>query len=214
MGDAPPRDEDGEEPRRTVLGGEDARPPVLVLQEGPSDRIRRRRWIVAALLVAAALVGTYLGRDMVERWTGIEIPDVSEVVEPSWRGSSSAAVAPGDSTSVREGTAGGPASPAGLLERRLDSLAVVLDRYRERHGDFVQGRLGCQGLTRGFTEVEDRFAAASQASGRLEAGAGGSPAAAGGLAERYRRLSTTTDSLGRLYAASGCIEEGEEPLEE
>lgn len=218
MGDDPSRDEEGE-PRRAVLGGEDGRPPVLILEEGPSRRTRRRR-IVAVLLAAAALVGAYLARDTVERWTGLELPDVSELVGAAGSGSSSAAAVSGDSASGREGTAGGAApgpggtaSPAGLLERRLDSLAVVLDRYRERHGDFVQGRLGCQGLTRGFTEVEDRFAAASQAFGRLEAEAGGEPAAAGGLAQRYRRLSTTTDSLGRLYVASDCIEEGEEPLE-
>lgn len=206
--------------RRVLEGGEDGRPPVLVLQEGPSRRVRRRRRIVAALLVVAVLVGAYLGRDALERWTGIALPDVSQLVEPSGPGSSSAAAASGDSASARQGTVGvaapgpgGAASPAVLLERRLDSLSVVLDRYRERHGDFVRGRLGCQGLTRGFDEVEDRFAAASRAFGRLEAGAGGDPVTADGLAERYRRLSTTTDSLGRLYVASGCVEEGGGPPE-
>lgn len=216
-GHDPPRD--GEEPRRSVLGGEDGRPPVLVLQEGPSHRTRRRRRIVAVLLVVAALAGAYLGRDALERWTGLELPFVSPGGEPSRTGSSSAAAASGDPASPPDATAGAAglgeaASPADLLERRLDSLSVVLDRYRERHGDFVQGRLGCQGLTDGFTEVEDRFAAASRAFGRLEAdAAGGEPVTAGGLADRYRRLSTTTDSLGRLYVASGCVEEGDEPPE-
>jgi hypothetical protein len=211
--------------RRILKGGEGS-PPVLVLQEGPSRRTRRRRRIVAALLLVVLLVGAYLGRDALERWTGVEIPGVSQLVESSRSGASSASAVSGDSASAvsgdsasaREGTVGGAApgpggaaSPAVLLERRLDSLSVVLDRYRERHGDFVQGRLGCQGLTRGFTEVEDRFAAASQAFGRLEARGGGDSVTAGGLAGRYRRLSTTTDSVGRLYVASGCVEEGDAP---
>lgn len=193
---------------------------MLVLREGSSRRVRRRR-IVVALAVVVVLLGAYLGRDTVERWTGVELPDVSEFVEPSRSGSSPGAAVSGDSASAREGTAtgtaaepGGTAPPAGLLERRLDSLAAALDRYRERHGDFVQGRLRCQGLSRGFEEVEDRFAAASRAFERLETG-GGEEAGVGeaaGLADRYQRLSSTTDSLDRLFAASDCPE-GEEPLE-
>lgn len=190
---------------------------MLVLREGSSRRARRRR-IVVALAVVVVLLGAYLGRDTVERWTGVELPDVSEFVESSRSGSSPAAAVSGDSASAREETAtaaepGGTAPPAGLLERRLDSLAAALDRYRERHGDFVQGRLRCQGLSRGFEEVEDRFAAASRAFGRLEAGGGEAGVGeAAGLADRYRRLSSTTDSLDRLFAASDCLE-GEEPLE-
>lgn len=193
---------------------------MLVLREGPSRRARRRRRIVAALLLVTVLVGAYLGRDALERWAGLVLPDASQLAEPYGSESSSAAAGSGDSAAAPEGAVGGAApgpggadSPAVLLERRLDSLSVVLDRYRERHGDFVQGRLGCQGLTRGFTEVEDRFAAASRAFGRLEARAGGDSVTAGGLAGRYRRLSATTDSLGRLYVASGCVEEGGEPPE-
>lgn len=103
--------------------------------------------------------------------------------------------------------AGGPASAAVLLQRRLDSLAVSLDRFRERRGDFVRGRLGCRGLTRGFEEMEGRFDAASRAYGRLEAGGGDGAAGTGPFRERYRRLSAAVDSLSRLFVASGCAEE-------
>lgn len=225
--DAPPEESTGRqggEPRRAVVGGDDGRPPVVLLREGTPPRVRRRRWIAATLLVAVTLGGLYLGRDAVARWTGVELPGTatgsSEVAGASGPGSAAGEPGPrGRAAAGRREPEGGrpPAdsartdtSAAALLGRRLDSLAVGLDRYRERHGDFVRGRLGCEGLTRGFTAVQDRFDAASRTFGRLEersaTGAGG---AAASLRERYRRLSVTVDSVNRLFAASGCAEAGE-----
>lgn len=197
----------------------DGRPPVLVLQEGPSRRVRRRRWMAALLAVAALLTAAYLGRDAVERWTGVEIPDLPRVTAwlggdgPSSGAGATAATGP-EGTPGEAGPAGaetppGPgtsAAPAVDLQGSLDSLAAALQSFRERHGDFQQGRLGCPGLTRGLVAVTDRFVRASRAFDALEGGTEAETRRRAALADRYRRLASTTDSVNRLFAASGCTE--------
>lgn len=199
----------------------DGRPPVLVLQEGPSRRVRRRRWMAALLAVAVLLTAAYLGRDAVERWTGVEIPDLPRVT--AWLGADGPSSGDGAGATAATGPEGTPgeAGPAGAetppgpgpaaapavdLQGSLDSLAAALQSYRERHGDFQQGRLGCPGLTRGFVAVTDRFVGASRAFDALEGGTEAETRRRAALADRYRRLASNTDSVNRLFAASGCTE--------
>lgn len=203
--------------RRRTLQGEEGEPSVLVLQEGPSPRRRR---LLAVLLAGVLLLGLYLGRDVVERWTGVEVPGPESVASLFRSPAPETGAAGGGAADAEAGRASQPgaATPAdsgeesGLperrldsLEMRLDSLAPALERYRERHGDFVRGRLGCPGLDRGFTQLEERSESAARAFDRAEAGTTtGLPPA---LLDRYRRLSSTADSLADLFEASGCDEE-------
>lgn len=207
--------------RRRTLEGDEGEPSVLVLQEGPSPRRRR---LLAALLVGALLVALFLGADVVERWTGVEVPGPESVASLFRSSPPSAdvtdgggaadpgagavgtpevgAAAPTDSGA----TAGVPDRRLDSLEARLDSLALSLDRYRERHGDFVRGRLGCVGLSRGFTELENRSAGTSRAFEGIGSDAEGGAEIPADLLDRYRRLSSAADSLAGLFAGSGCGE--------
>lgn len=105
--------------------------------------------------------------------------------------------APGDTASEPEDQ---PEVPPVVEELDLvaDSLSSAMERYRERRQDFELNRLQCEGLTRGYRQVDEAYLqflrVYDQARGELDAS----------RRDAFQQLMEETDAVNRHFDGTRC----------
>jgi len=88
-------------------------------------------------------------------------------------------------------------SPYATLDRRGDSLVLVVRNFGDRAALFDRKQLACAGLARGLVTVEERWVA-------YNAARRAAPALDRAHAVRDQRLYAGVDSVERRFERSGC----------